>query len=146
MNKNIKNKAYFNNNRMKDSHYWESDGDICLYGEFEDDLMITGYGRGRSAAYFLLKSINTGTKYTMSIAAFAFAVASLKIENNVMTGKFTFKKQGTAYTICPAGYRTESEKRFWKDNDHRADSIKESDNWLDELVELGLQKLDKNED
>ena len=66
---------------------------------FEDTLKITSYGRGRSAAYFELKSTTTSMEAVMMMSDMSHMVQAGVINKGVITGRWTFGKKGKNYGI-----------------------------------------------
>lgn len=62
--------------------------------EFEDELEITGIQRGRSAAYFTLRSVTTGKEYTMFMKDLMGFLQGTKLK-----AKWTFQKRGANFGI-----------------------------------------------
>lgn len=62
---------------------------------FEDTLTFVDYCRGRSAAYFEMQRTN-GQLVTVFMSDFAKTIVPHMV-NGVVTGKFTFVKQGQNY-------------------------------------------------
>lgn len=69
--------------------------------EFDDELEITGIKRGRSAAYFILKSITTGKEYTMFMKDLMEFLQGTKLQS-----RWTFQKRGSNYGIRKANDNT----------------------------------------
>jgi len=67
--------------------------------EFNDDLIIQGYQRGQSAAYFLLQSENNGKEYPMFISDFTEMIMNSQINKGKVKGLFTFCKKGRNFGI-----------------------------------------------
>jgi len=69
--------------------------------EFEDELKIHGWGKGRSAVRVYLHGTD-GTRYTATMTAFMDAVEMVGVVNNTIPKlKWTFAKKGSNYTIQP---------------------------------------------
>jgi hypothetical protein len=62
--------------------------------EFDDELEIVGIKRGRSAAYFLLKSVTTGKEYTMFMKDLMEFLNGQKLK-----ARWTFQKRGANFGV-----------------------------------------------
>jgi hypothetical protein len=67
--------------------------------EFVDTFKITGYGRGRSAAYFDLESQTTGLKCVMMMSDISELILNATLVKGEVTGRWTFVKKGANYGI-----------------------------------------------
>lgn len=64
---------------------------------FSDVLIFDGYARGRSAAYFYLKSQTDNRRYTCFLTDFESIIFDM--QNGIISGDFTFCKRGQNYGI-----------------------------------------------
>lgn len=67
--------------------------------EFEDIFKIEGYGRGRSTAYFNLRSLTSGLTCVMMMSDIYDLVTSATLINGVVVGRWIFCKKGANYGI-----------------------------------------------
>jgi len=67
--------------------------------EFEDTLEYIGFSRGRSALNIQWKGLNTKKTYESGMSLLNDALLEGLINGKTITGKFTFKKQGTAVLL-----------------------------------------------
>lgn len=67
--------------------------------EFEDTLTYTGFSRGRSSLNIQWKGQKTKVTYESGMSLLNEALLEGKVKGNNITGKFTFKKQGTAVIL-----------------------------------------------
>jgi hypothetical protein len=67
--------------------------------EFEDTFTITGYERGRSAAYVNLKSNTTSMTCTMFMSDLSHLIQNAVIKKGVVAGLWKFTKKGGNYGI-----------------------------------------------
>lgn len=65
----------------------------------EAALEVVDWGRGRSAATFYLRNLETEADYPMKMAAFTDMVMKGVIRRGVVVGKFGVKKQGANYSL-----------------------------------------------
>lgn len=65
--------------------------------EFEATLVYNGYSRGRSALNIEWMDINTNKTYQSGMTLLSDAL--LKYQKSEITGKFSFKKQGTSVLL-----------------------------------------------
>ena len=67
--------------------------------EFVDTYQITGYSRGRSAAYFNLVSKATGMKCSMFLTDMTDILTTVNINKGKIKGRWIFVKRGQNYGI-----------------------------------------------
>ena len=67
--------------------------------EFIDTFQITGYGRGRSAAYLTLESTTTPMKCVMMMSDMSNLITTAKIDKGLVSGRWIFGKRGANYGI-----------------------------------------------
>lgn len=72
--------------------YWGRDAIMKDNYEFEDTLVYSGYGRGRSSVTMDFKSKTDEKNYSMFISDFDSVVSEMV--NGEVKGKFTFVKKG----------------------------------------------------
>ena len=75
------------------------DGTITMRDNFvfHDTMEIEGYGRGRSAAYFSLKSTTTNKTYDMFLTDFFALIHDCVVTNGIVEANWTFCKRGQNY-------------------------------------------------
>jgi len=66
--------------------------------EFEDELIVTGHGRGRSSAAFETTRKSNGKTASVFVEGL-FALLS-KMINGAICGRFTFSQKGCNYGCC----------------------------------------------
>lgn len=75
--------------------------------EFDASVQMTGSYKGRSAARINVKNLHNGDEYSLGLSAFyeavvAFGVTTDPVGNKgVITGRWTFRKQGANYGLYP---------------------------------------------
>jgi hypothetical protein len=67
--------------------------------EFVDTLILQGYQRGCSAAFFALESETTGKKYTMFLSDMLDVIKCSSIDHGKVNGTWTFCKKGQNYGV-----------------------------------------------
>jgi hypothetical protein len=70
--------------------------------EFSARIQITGQYRGRSAARVRCKNVDNGETYSMGLSSFYNAVVAFgALSGGLITGIWTFRKQGANYSLAP---------------------------------------------
>jgi len=67
--------------------------------EFVDTYEIESYGRGRSAAYFHMRSKSTDASCVMMMTDMSHMIINANINKGVVTGRWIFVKRGANYGI-----------------------------------------------
>ena len=67
--------------------------------EFKDTFKIIDYGRGRSAAYLMMKSTTTGLQCVMMMKDMTHMIMTAVLNQGVVTGRWIFGKRGSNYGI-----------------------------------------------
>ena len=78
---------------QKDNLVWE---DI---EEWDAELKMVGYNRGRSAAFFLWVDIEDNTSYPMFLTDMSEAIQKSVIAHGTIDGRWTVVKRGQNYGI-----------------------------------------------
>lgn len=68
---------------------------------FETSVHIEGTYRGRSAARINIYSKDLNEHYSLGLDAFVEACKAFGVKNGNLKGKWTFRKQGSNYTLYP---------------------------------------------
>ena len=78
-----------------------------------DGLIYLGYGRGRSAAYFLWRSVFTNREYYMFISDMNDVLLSTDMMARIIKAQFTYVKRGQNFGIKMVGdYPDDFENRL----------------------------------
>ena len=68
---------------------------------FQADLQLIGCYRGRSAARVRVKNLGNGEEYSMGFGAFFDTITKRDVIKGKVSGKWTFRKQGSNYGLVP---------------------------------------------
>lgn len=72
--------------------------------EFQEDMQILDYGRGRSSITFTFKSQKDGSVYHMFVSDLMKVIEKCEIKNGMVLGqKWTFIKKGANYGLQLCG-------------------------------------------
>lgn len=66
---------------------------------FVATLKLDTYERGRSAAYFVWRDVETGLRYPMFLTFTEEVLKRARVTMGIISGEFTFAKRGTNYSI-----------------------------------------------
>ena len=87
-----------NGNQMSYVDYWDKDVTYIENYEFESEMTIITYSRGRSAANFVLKD-ERGHTYNVFMKDMIDIIHNSLIDKGILTGRWTFCKRGQNYGI-----------------------------------------------
>lgn len=83
---------------------WVGWGDHEIWRDnytFQADLQILSCYRGRSAARIRVKNLENQEEYSMGFGAFFDTITNRDVKKGIVSGKWTFKKQGSNYGLVP---------------------------------------------
>lgn len=66
---------------------------------FVATLKLDTFERGRSAAYFVWRDVETGLRYPMFLTFTEEVLKRARVTMGIISGEFTFAKRGTNYSI-----------------------------------------------